>query len=320
MGPPARRIFWGVDDAGNPAGPGGAIKEAYGNAFGIFAAATNYQVTHDQTALDLAQRAFHWFDQHGHDAKNGGYLEVVPDGSGATDELISGGVNPIGVHADEKSMNTSIHVLESLTALYEVWPDPEVKSRLNEMFEIVRDRIYADPGYLVQFFSADWRPRPSNDSYGHDVETAYLLTEAASALGIPQDAKTWTEARRLVDHALQYAVNTEHGGLYDFGGIAGGDYAAEREWWVQAEWLNALLLMHQHYGRETPQYWNAFVEQWNWIKQYEIDKVHGGWYPRLFNDNRAVPLPKSDAWTDCYHQARAMLNVSARLRQLADVK
>jgi mannobiose 2-epimerase len=313
-------FFWAVDNAGNPTGDGGAGKEGYGNAFGIYAAATNYKVTHDRAALDLAEKAFRWYDQHGHDAKNGGYLELAPDGSKSTAELMAAGVNPIGVHGDEKSMNTSIHLLEAFTALYGVWPDPVVKARLNEMFEIVRDRIYADPGYLVQFFSADWRPRQSDDSYGHDVETAYLLTEAAAALGIPQDVKTWAEARRLVDHAMQFGLNSEHGGLYNAGGISGGGYAPQREWWVQAEWLNALLLMHQRYGHETPRYWNAFIQQWNWINQYEIDKIHGGWYPRLYNDNRPVPFPKSDAWTDCYHQARAMFNVSATLRKLGDAK
>jgi len=310
-------FFWAVDDSGNPAGAAGAEKVGYGNAFGIFAAATNYRVTHDRAALDLAKKAFRWYDQHGHDEKNGGYLEMAPDGLMPAVGLIAPGMNPVGVRADEKSMNTSIHMLEALTALYEVWPDPTVKTRLNEMFQIVRDRIYAEPGYLIQFFSANWQPRQSNDSYGHDVETAYLLTDAAAALGIPQDAETWTKARRLVDHAMKYGVNYEHGGLYDAGGIAGGDYAAQREWWIQAEWLNALLLMHERYGHETPQYWDAFLRQWNWINQFEIDKIHGGWYPRLYNDNRPVPFPKSDAWTDCYHQARAMLNVSARLRKLA---
>jgi hypothetical protein len=33
-----------------------------------------------------------------------------------------------------------------------------------------------------------------------------------------------------------------------------------------------------------------------------------------------VPHSKSDIWTDCYHQARAMFNVSARLRSLAGAK
>jgi mannose/cellobiose epimerase-like protein (N-acyl-D-glucosamine 2-epimerase family) len=309
-------FFWAVDEAGNPAGPQGAQKLGYGNAFGIFAAAGNYKVTHDPIALDLAQKAFHWYDQHGHDAKNGGYLEVAPDG--APSAALS---NPVGAHGDEKSMNSTIHMLEAITALYEVWPDATVRARLNEVFEIVRDRIYADPGYLHQFLSADWRPRvspgPSRDSYGHDVETAYLLTEAAAALGMPNDAQTWQEARRLVDHAMQFGLDHQRGGLYNEGGVTGGNYSEQREWWVQAEYLNALLLMHERYGRETQKYWNAFVAQWYWINRHEIDRIHGGWYPRVDNDGNPVPFPKSDAWTDCYHQARAMLNVSARLRRLA---
>jgi cellobiose epimerase len=311
-------FFWGVDDDGNPAGELGARKQGYGNAFGIFGAAVNYKATHDAAALDLAKKAFRWYDEHGHDAKNGGYLEVVLDDPADANSVDD--ADPIGAGANGKSMNTSIHVLEALTALYEVWPDPTVRARLQEMFEIVRDKIYADPGYLVMFFAADWKPRAGEDSYGHDVETAYLLTEAAAALGIPDDQTTWLKARKLVDHSLQYGLDHERGGLYNEGGVTGGDYADQREWWVEAEWLNALLLMHERYGHETPQYWNAFIQQWNWINQYGMDKVNGGWYPRVNNDGTPVPHGKSDAWTDCYHQARAMFNVSARLRSLAGAK
>jgi mannobiose 2-epimerase len=311
-------FFWAVDDDGNPVGALGARKQGYGNAFGIFGAAVSYKATHDAAALDLAQKAFRWYDEHGHDAKNGGYLEVIlDDPANATQDADA---DPIGAGANGKSMNTSIHVLEALTALYDVWPDPTVRARLQEMFEVVRDKIYAEPGHLVLFFTADWKPRPTEDSYGHDVETAYLLTEAAAALGIPDDPTTWLKARRLVDHSQQYGVDNIHGGLYNAGGVSGGDYADQREWWVEAEWLNALLLMHERYGHETPQYWNAFVQQWNWINQFGIDKVHGGWYPRLYNDGSPVPHAKSDIWTDCYHQARAMMNVSTRLRHLAEVK
>ncbi len=312
-------FFWAVDDDGNPAGAQGARKQGYGNAFGIFGAAVNYQASRDTAALELAKKAFRWYDEHGHDAKNGGYLEVVLDDPAAS-QNDDADADPIGAGANGKSMNTSIHMLEALTALYEVWPDPTVRARLQEMFEIVRDRIYSEPGYLVMFFSADWKPRAGEDSYGHDVETAYLLTEAAAALGIPDDPVTWLKARRLVDHSLQYGLDHMRGGLYNEGGVSGGDYADQREWWVEAEWLNALLLMHERYGQETLQYWNAFVQQWNWINQYGIDKVHGGWYPRLNNDGSPAPHAKSDEWTDCYHQARAMFNVSSRLRHLAGDK
>jgi mannobiose 2-epimerase len=100
--------------------------------------------------------------------------------------------------------------------------------------------------------------------------------------------------------------------------VAGGNYSTQREWWVEAEFLNALLMMHERYGHETNQYWDAFVRQWDWINQHQIDKVHGGWYPRVYNDGTPVKSAKSDAWTECYHQGRAMLIISARLRAMAD--
>ena len=79
-------------------------------------------------------------------------------------------------------MNSTVHMLEALTSVYRIWPDPKVKARLRELFEIVRDKMVRDPGYLVQFFTTDWQPKANDDSYGHDVEVAYLLTEAAEAL------------------------------------------------------------------------------------------------------------------------------------------
>ncbi len=160
-------FYWAVDDSGKPTARG-ARKQGYGNAFAIYAAAANYKATGDAAALDLAKRAFQWYDSHAHDAKNGGYLEIAPEPGQSTDS----GPNAVGARGNQKSMNTSIHILEALTGLYEVWPDPALKSRLQEMFLIVRDRVYVDPGYLIQFFNQDWTPLQSEDSYGHDVETA----------------------------------------------------------------------------------------------------------------------------------------------------
>ncbi len=311
-------FFWSVDDSGNPAagrgGNDGSAKQEYGNGFGVFAAAAVYKLTKDPAALDLAKRGFLWYDEHGHDGVNGGYFEILSaDGKPDTNTTPA-----VGGGRGGKSMNSSIHILEAWTSLYEVWPDARVQARLREMFDILRDKIVADPGYLVQFFSADWKPRAGDDSYGHDVETAYLLVEAAAALGMPDDARTWAIGRKLVDHALAVGWDKTRGGLYNSGGVEGGNYAAAREWWVEAEMLNALLLMHEHFGKNNPQYWNAFLAQWNWIGQHGLDRVNGGWRPRVNNDGSPVHGAKSDAWTECYHQGRALFNVSARLRHLAD--
>jgi len=218
-------------------------------------------------------------------------------------------------------MNTSIHVLEALTALRSIWPDPIVRARTKEMFEIVRDKVYTDPGCLSLYFSSDWRAIVGDDSFGHDIETAYLLAEAAAAQGIPDDAQTWRNGRRLVDHALDFGFDKRRGGFYDTGTASGGNLRTDKIWWVEAEGLNALLLMHERFGRETPRYWNAFLQQWRFISKYQIDHVNAGWYPVVSADGNPVgPAVKSDAWTEGYHQGRAMMNVTNLLRKLADDK
>jgi cellobiose epimerase len=311
-------FFWTVNAAGQPVGQGRAGKQVYGIAFGIYSLAASYEATKDPAALDFAEKGFRWLDAHAHDNTNLGYYEVLNlDGSPALE-----GASVVGAGPNQKSMNTSIHVLEALTGLYKIWPDPALKVRLQEMYDLTLNKIYTDPGYLTMFFKADWSRLPGNDSFGHDVETGFLLVEAANALG-EEDMQPWTAARNLVDHALQYGWDNKRGGLYDSGrvnakGVITGNLRTDKIWWVQAEQLNVLLLLHRHYGKETTKYWDAFVREWNWISQYQVDREHGGWYPTVAADG--VPTGrqyKSDGWTECYHQGRSMLTVSETLQRLA---
>jgi mannobiose 2-epimerase len=76
--------------------------------------------------------------------------------------------------------------------------------------------------------------------------------------------------------------------------------------------------MHERYGRQTPRYWQAFLQQWNFITAHQIDPVHGGWYSRVTREGTAPQgCAKSGAWTEAYHQGRALINVSRTLRLLA---
>lgn len=309
-------FFWSVDAAGNRTDDRPDEKHTYGISFGIYASASSHRVTGDAASLELAKRAFNWLDGHAHDAQHGGYFEALSrDG---TPLPAMDGRDAIGTPYGEKSMNTHIHLLESLQELYGVWPEPIVRARLEEVFEIVSNKIYTEPGYLTMYFEPDWKAVPGRDSYGHDVETAYLLVEAAARLGKPDDARTWLIARRLVDHALKFGFDQEHGGFYNEGSPAGGQLAKEKIWWVQAEGLNALLLMHEQFGGETSVYWQCFQQQWAFISKFQIDHEHGGWYPTVNADGTPrIGLPKSDRWTEGYHQGRALMNVTERLRRLA---
>jgi mannobiose 2-epimerase len=83
--------------------------------------------------------------------------------------------------------------------LYEVWKDPLLRERLQEMLFLIRDTIITSRGNLTLFFKRDWTPVSIKDSsrdfilhhhnldyvsFGHDVETAYLMLEASQALDL----------------------------------------------------------------------------------------------------------------------------------------
>jgi mannobiose 2-epimerase len=308
-------FFWTIGPDGKPLTQ---TKQLYGHAFGMYALAASYQATKDPAALDLAKRAFQWMEDHAHDNANGGYFESID----FANKPINTTANAVGAGADQKSMNTSIHILEALSGLYQIWPDPAVKTRLAEMLDICRDNIYSEPGYLTQYLSADWKRTPSPDSFGHDVEAGFLMVEAAELLGRPDLDRFWTAARHLSDRAVKYGWDTTNGGLYegasmDSNGIVTGIVGSQKVWWIEAEHLNALLLLHEHFGRETRAYWDAFVKQWAWIKESQVDHTNGGWWPYVRADGTPTSKSKADMWTECYHQGRAMMVVTERLRRLA---
>lgn len=314
-------FFWGLDDHGQITDTFGDRKEMYGESFGLYGAAAAYQATHDPRALALAQNEFRWMEAHAHDDKNGGYFELLTrEGKPVEAEPVDPASRKRPDHAfpaGYKSMNTHIHLLESISQLYEVWKDEAVRKRLEEMLGIVRDRICVSPGVMNQYFTNDWRPIPDHDSYGHDVETAYLMLEAEDVLGVPHDPKTERMARMLVDHALAYGWDDKLGGFYEHGTTFGEVEDKRKVWWVEMEGLNALLMMHERYGQETDIYFKAFQQQWNFIKTYQADSEFHGIFPTIEADGVALEKNKGDNWKAAYHDGRALLNVTERLKKLA---
>jgi mannobiose 2-epimerase len=88
--------------------------------------------------------------------------------------------------------------------------------------------------------------------------------------------------------------------------------------WVQLEGLNTLLLMHERYGRQADVYFKAFQRQWQFIKDYQIDHEFGGLYEMIGPDGAPTVRSKGRIWKAAYHDGRALLNVTERLRRLAE--
>ena len=86
---------------------------------------------------------------------------------------------------------------------------------------------------------------------------------------------------------------------------------------MEMEGLNSLLLMHQEYGRTTDKYFKAFQKQLSFIENYQRDPEFHGFYQLVGEDGKPISTNKGQIWKAGYHDGRALLNVSDRLKQLA---
>lgn len=312
---------------------GDSTKTAYGNAFGIYALAAYYEASKDVAALDLAKKAFLWLENHSHDPVHKGYFQHLSrDGNPIKRKTDTPGTSDLGY----KDQNSSIHLLEAFTELYHVWPDKLLRERLQEMLLLIRDTITNPTGYLTLFLKPDWTPVSYRDSseavilkhrnlshvsYGHDVETAYLMMEASETLGLKNDQKTLMTGKKMVDHALQTGWDNAVGGFYDQGyyfknkkGIT--IIQDSKNWWAQAEGLNTLLIMSMHFPNDKMQYFEKFKKLWQYANTYLIDHQYGDWYASgIDKEPEAKTGLKGHIWKATYHQFRALANCVKNLRK-----
>ncbi|HMG66889.1 MAG TPA: AGE family epimerase/isomerase, partial [Chitinophagaceae bacterium] len=156
-------------------------------------------------------------------------------------------------------------------------------------------------------------------SFGHDVETAYLMQEASEALGNKHDIKTLAAGKKMVDHALSNGWDKTLGGFYDEGYYFRDKPGCtiinkSKNWWAQAEGLNTLLIMSQLYPKDSMHYKLLFFKLWDYVQVYLIDHVYGDWYEEgLDNEPGRKTALKAHIWKATYHNFRALRNCITRL-------
>ncbi len=321
-------FYWLVDRMGSPLREEGRIvKRAYGNAFAVYGLAAHYRATGNTASLALAKKTFSWLETHSYDPVHGGYFQFLTREGEPLRE---------GFDVPPKDQNSSIHLLEAFAELYRVWPHPLVRQRLQELLFLVRDRITLPSGSLQLFFAPDWTPVSFRDapedvrqmhvgidhiSFCHDIEVAYLLLEAADALGAPRDPVTLRAAKRMTDHTLSFGWDTTHGGIFDRGYLFAGEeqprvIQTTKEWWGQIEALNTLQLMADLFPDDPREYAEKFLLQWSYCTKYVIDPVNGGWYWGGTDGDPAVATsPKASIWKCNYHTSRGLINCIRRLEE-----
>ena len=297
-------IYWSMKYDGTPLD---TTKHTYNQAFCIYALSSYYEASGKQEALELARKLYELIETRCMDDK--GYLEAFTrDFKPESNEKLSEN----GVLA-EKTMNTLLHVLEAYTELYRVSHDEKVGDRLRWIMDTFADKVY-NPKLKRQevFFDKDYNSIIDLHSYGHDIETAWLMDRSLEVLG---DA-AYTEKLTPITKALTENIyNVAFDGHSLSNECDKGVVDTNRVWWVQAETIVGFLNGYEKDPSKT-QYKEAAEAAWQFIKDHVIDKRQGSeWYWLVRQDGSpVVGKPIVEPWKCPYHNGRMCMEVIRRLK------
>ena len=212
-------------------------------------------------------------------------------------------------------MNTLLHVFEAYTELYRVDHNEKVAEKIKWMLDLIAEKVYNPKLHRQEvFFDKEWNPIIDLHSYGHDIETAWLVDRGVDVLGDEVYRQKMTPITMdLTNQIYKVAFN-------------GNSLANECEkgvvdawciWWVQAETIVGFLNGYEKSGRK--EYLEAAQNIWAFIKKHLIDMRDGyvqgrEWYWRVQADGTPDSAkPILEPWKCPYHNGRMCFEVIKRI-------
>ncbi len=296
-------IYWSVFPNGKPQD---RKKQFYAEAFFIYALSEYYLAFNDEKAKQMAVSMFLLMEKHAFDREYGGYIEAnTADWKDTNDQRLS----PKDLDV-KKSMNTHLHILEAYTNLYRIYKDDHLKVRLGELIRIFLDKIIdSKTNHLILFFDRDWSVRSEIDSYGHDIESTWLLCEAAEILN---DKVLLAEVERVALQITEVTITeglAKQGGLYYEKEVT--ELKEEFHWWPQAEAVIGFFNAWQI--SKDKKYLHLSLESWEFIQNNIIDKKNGEWLWGVGSNLKPLEMDKINTWKAPYHNARMCMEMMRRL-------
>ncbi len=295
-------IFWSIKYNGEPED---TTKHTYNQAFAIYALSSYYEAAKDEEALSMAKELFRIIETRCTDEI--GYKEAFDK---EFHEIENDKLSENGVIA-QKTMNTLLHVFEAYTELYRVAKLPEVKERLMWIMDTFADKVYNPKLHRQEvFFDADMNSILDLHSYGHDIETAWLIDRGVEILGEKKYEEKLTPITKDLTAQIYKVAFDGHSLANE---CEKGVVNTHRIWWVQAETVVGFLNGYKM-NPDKPEYLEAAKSEWEFIKKYVIDKRPGSeWFWEV--DPEGTPYPERpivEPWKCPYHNGRMCFEVIKR--------
>ena len=292
-------VYWELDAFGNPLN---TRKQVYAQAFMIYALSEYYIFSNDEDALNWAVELYQLVEKYANDTVYKGYIEAFNrDWSPIEDMRLS------DKDANEaKTMNTHLHVLEAYTNLYKVYKNEGLKEHLTNLIELFLTKFLNENNHLNLFFDEQWQLKSSTISFGHDIETAWLLIEAAKVIENEKlIAETEKAAIKIADTFMQKGVDADGGVMNEFN-PATNEWDTDKHWWPQAEAIIGLRYAYNITKEEK--YLTKSLEILNFIETHILDFKNGEWFWRVNKEGVIYTNEcKMGMWKAPYHNSRACI-------------
>jgi mannobiose 2-epimerase len=299
-------FFWSVDKYGKPIE---TKKQVYGIAFCCYAFSEYYQAGRNLHALKHAKDSFCLIEKYAFDKEKSGYYEAFTRDWQTIDDMRLSAKDA----NEKKTMNTHLHILEAYANLYSACPEENLKKIIQVLLANFSEHIIApNEKHLGLFFDENWTLKSTDVSYGHDIEAAWLLVEAANTISDPQ----WIQ--RTTHYALQLAMGTREGLDKDDGlwyELVDGKLVKQKHSWPQAEAMVGFFNAWQIGGSKKDL--DQSMRSWQFVQQKLVDTKNGEWYWGIKDDDSVMDgYYKAGFWKCPYHSVRACMEIIKRINSV----
>jgi len=297
-------VFWELDYSGKVLNP---RKQIYALAFTMYAMTEYHRACGDDNALHTAINLYEAIEKYSLDRQANGYIEALKrNWKPIRDYRLSD--KDVNV---SKTMNTHLHILEAYGNLYRTWKNPELEKSLENIILLFLDKfVDHKTHHLKLFFDDDWNSKSDIISFGHNIESSWLLYEAAQILANDELLKRVTPVSVQMARECIPALDNNHG-MYNEQSPSKNRIDTDKHWWHQAE---AMVGFYNAYEiTSDPKFAERSLNSWTFIKNYIIDRQYGEWFWKVnkkgIPDNRDE---KAGFWKCPYHNGRACMEIMRR--------
>lgn len=280
-------------------------KHTYNLAFAVYALSSYYAASKKAEALTLACELYEQIETCCKDA--GGYGEAFDrEFRPMSNEKLSEN----GVMA-ARTMNTLLHVFEAYTELYRVSCQKRVGDKMREILDVFEQNVYNPKKQRQEvFFDREWNPLIDLHSYGHDIETSWLLDRGCQVLGDPVYTKKMAPMIEALAQETYEKAYQNHSIMNE---CENGINQTDRIWWVQAEAVVGFVNAWERMP-EKEYFLHGAKDIWTYICQVMVDKREGSeWYWRVDETGKPVEgEPIVEPWKCPYHNGRMCMEMIQR--------